>query len=210
MKRFGIGLGLLALAAVAIPTFAIDDKAGDKKEAKCTCAEIKKAGCGWCDACHSGMSCGKELKSETVYKTVAGVDAPKDMKCKGCAKAAKESGTCEHCHVSFAAGRMYTSPAAYTVASGAKVDAKDVKCADCRKMIESHTDGFCDKCGAGLVHGMVFKGKAAYEKAVQAMDLLAQAVAASAKCEGCAMGMLTDGKCDKCKVSFKNGKPVKA
>jgi hypothetical protein len=34
--------------------------------------------------------------------------------------------------------------------------------------------------------------------------------AAKTKCEGCAIAMVSDGKCDQCKVSFKDGKKTKS
>src|SRR5205823_11042272 len=104
---------------------------------KCSCDSIKKAGIGWCGHCKEGMAYGQEIKSEKVYKEVAGEKAPKDMKCKGCATAAAKDGTCEHCHVSFAHGVMYHSAAAHDLAAGTKVDAKTVKCADCKKLVAS-------------------------------------------------------------------------
>ncbi len=141
---------------------------------------------------------------------------PKDScTCKDFAKSGE--GWCGHCHsgmvchVDCKGEKVYKamkdSSYAKCVENGEAVKASDVKCADCKKMCDAHKDGWCKKCSAGLVGGRVFKGKEAYDKAEHCMATLRNA--GKAKCDGCAIAMLSDGKCDHCKVSYKDGKKTK-
>lgn len=200
MKRVGLVIGMAAAVGLC-GVLAAQDKA------KCTCAEAAKSGMGWCAACKHGMAYGMETRFESVYKLIAGAEAPKsksEFKCKDCLKAMETDGTCSHCKVAFYKGKMYQAMPAYRMAMGMKPDPAKITCEGCKKNLAAHKDGYCDTCSAGLVGGLHYKGKSAYESAVKALAIIKEAM--GAKCEGCGKAMLTDGECTTCKVKYKEGK----
>ena len=147
---------------------------------------------------------------------------PKEKGSKGdctCADIKKTGdGWCGHCKDGMVASievkdkklyeAMKDSSYAKCAEKGELVKASEIKCADCKKNYESHKDGWCKKCNAGLVGHYMYKDKAAYEKADHCMTVLRNA--AKAKCDGCAVAMVTDNKCAHCKVSYKDGSKVKS
>ncbi len=66
----------------------------------------------------------------------------------------------------------------------------------------------CDNCKVGMVGCFAFKDKKAYDGAAKARVIVVQALKAAEKCEGCAIAMVTDAKCDACKIAYKDGKKV--
>lgn len=148
---------------------------------------------------------------------------PKETKkdahdCSTCKDMEKSgSGWCDHCkmgmvaHIMAKTEKLYKamkdSSFAKTLASGMEVKASDIKCDGCKKMVEGHKDGFCKKCDGGLVMGHFYKGKDGFEKAEHAMKVMMDA--SKARCAGCATAMVSDGKCDHCKVAYKDGKKTK-
>ncbi|HUN80016.1 MAG TPA: hypothetical protein VMV81_00750 [Phycisphaerae bacterium] len=125
-------------------------------------------------------------------------------------------GWCDHCnsgmvcHISVKDKKIYEgmkdSKYAQVLEKGEAVKVAEVKCPDCKKLYESHKDGWCKKCDGGMVAGRFFKGKAAYDKAVDAERVLTEA--SKMHCEGCGVACASDGKCAHCKVSYKDGKKV--
>jgi hypothetical protein len=115
------------------------------------------------------------------------------------------------CHIAVKDKKIYESMKdskyAQVLEKGTVCTAAEAnKCAECKKLYESHKDGWCKKCDGGLVAGRFFKGKAAYDKAVDAERVLVEA--SKAHCEGCGEAIASDGKCAHCKVSYKDGKKV--
>lgn len=195
------------MAAVVALAFAAPTIAGEK----CICKAIYKDGSGWCSPCKEGAVHGVAIKSGKLYQALCGVEV-KDkskMKCGGCKIAHEKNGKCDYCNVTFHDGKYYRSPIAVVLASGKAVDAKAVKCGGCKKAAHSKKGGFCSPCGAGHVGGMVFMGAKLFEKAVLAMNTLMDSAGVAGKCESCAVAMVTNGKCDQCKVEFKDGKKAK-
>src|SRR5258706_4184470 len=103
-------------------------------------------------------------------------------------------GWCDHdkygmvCHISVKDKKVYDSmkDCKYTqvLEKGTVCSAADAnKCAECKKLYESHKDGWCKKCDGGLVAGRFFKGKTSYDKAVDAERVLTEA--SKTHCEGC-------------------------
>ena len=168
------------------------------------CDQVVKDKEGFC--CGKGMAFGINLTSEKLYKTLAGVEMDSTkMKCGLCKKAAETDGKCAHCNVQFAKGKAYKSPVSYALAKGDPIAKEKVaKCKGC--LIAHSTDKRCTACDVGFVAQRMFKGVDLYEAARVAFATLTEAAKVAQKCEACAIAMVTDGKCDKCKVSFKNGK----
>lgn len=203
MKRLAFVAALAAGFLFAVPASA---------DEKCTCSKAKTKNVVWCPKCKHGMFFGLETKSQKLTETLAGQPAPKsktDIKCKECLKAIENDGTCSHCHLAYTGGNMYKSIPAFTLAKGTRADPASIKCADCKKAIESKKDAFCKTCNAGIVGGRIFKTHESFGKAEESMKLIKLAVATAEKCESCAVAMMTDGECSKCKVTFKDGKMKK-
>jgi hypothetical protein len=87
------------------------------------------------------------------------------------------------------------------------VDVAKIECPGCQKAAKDH--GWCDHCKAGLVGNHKYTDKKVYEEAAAAKVVLVKATEASKKCVPCAVAMVTDGTCAECKITYKDGKPVK-
>lgn len=179
-------------------------------EAGCKgCDKIAKGKDGFC--CGKGKAFGVEIKSKKLHAALAGhkitkEDAAKST-CKGCKKAIAEHGRCEHCNV--IAGQWYRSPVSYALAKGTPVTKELIaacpdRCEHCKSAFNGNTK--CDKCNVGFVAGRMFSDDKEYKAALAAFEILTKAAKAATKCVECAVALVTDGKCDGCNVSFKDGK----
>lgn len=176
--------------------------------AECVCKTVM-AKDGWCGGCKIGFVDGVKLEHENLYKALQGMEVSEDkINCAGCKAAHASGGSCEHCHVTFVSNHAYKSPVAATLAHGKIVDKDAIACEGCKKAAAS--DGWCDHCTAGIVGNRVFMGKEQYEAAQHARKILTKATKKLAKCEGCAIAIVSDGTCGGCNVSFKGGKMAKA
>jgi len=174
--------------------------------ADCTCNTAKVKG-GWCGDCKVGYVDGVKLKSRTLFEATEGkaVD-PTALKCGECKEAVKTDGHCKECHVGYAGKRAFKSWVAHFLARGEPVDPEKVTCAACKK--NTAGAGWCETCKAGAVGPAVFKDKKVYEEAAKAREVLL--AAAEAKCEQCAVAMVTDGTCEACKIEYEHGKKKQA
>lgn len=200
MRKMMLTLGTVAIAAMSSTAFAGD----------CTgCAKMSKAGEGFCDGCKKGMVFGVELTSKTLYDALAGQTAdPAAVKCPGCKAALAKDGKCDHCKSFAAQGKMYHSAVSHALAKGKPYTAEQAgHCPDCAKGFKEN--GFCTSCSTGFVAGRIYQGKESHDAALAAFKTLNSAVAQAKTCETCASAMVTDGKCDKCKVEYKDGKATK-
>ncbi len=168
------------------------------------CDKVAKAGDGFC--CGKGKIYGVELTSKKLFKALEGHKVNKsEMKCAGCKKAAETNGTCSHCNVSIANGKSFHSNVSYVLAKGIPVSAE--KAAGCSSCKTAHKDnGYCTGCSAGFVAGRIFSSENSYKTAKAALATLVKAASAATKCAACAVAMVTDGTCEHCKISFKDGK----
>lgn len=193
MKR----IATLLLAMCVIAGFTAAAIAGGE------CCEKPKADNGWCKSCSVGYFDGVTMTSKKLHDTLAGTKVEADkLQCQGCVTAVKSDGTC--CKHFYAGGYSYQSPYAAAIAKGKHVTG-DMKCESCAKAAK--TNGWCDTCNVGLAGNYAFKDKKDHEKAVAALTTIQSA--AKAKCEPCAVAMVSDAKCEPCGKSFKDGKPVK-
>lgn len=172
------------------------------------CQKVATSGEGFC--CGKGKAFGVALKSEKLHAALVGqkIDAAMAAKCpcKDCKKALKNNGKCDHCKL--VAGKMYQSSVSYALAKGAPMSAELVvacpeRCKRCKAAFKE--SGRCDKCGVGFAAGRMYDNAEDYEAALVAYKTLTKAAEVAAKCESCAVAMVTDGKCEHCKVSFKDG-----
>lgn len=201
---------VLALAGLVLVPAAL------AQQCICKSNAIEQA---WCAMCKDGVVSGVKITNEKLFAALQG----KEMKaeevakhCKGCATAMKDNGSCTACKAWFQGGKMYTSALAANIAAGEVLTDEKIAgcpCADCKKSLEgadkakwSEFAHYCEPCKGGVVAGRCYKGKDVYDHAKAAVAILVKASMAAAKCEGCALAMINDGKCDHCKVSFKDGK----
>ena len=106
-------------------------------------------------------------------------------------------------------GKLFRSPVAHALDKGMLVSSDSSAkcasgCAGCKEAFKSN--GWCDKCGVGLVAGRMFKEQSDHKAALVAYKTLTKAASAASNCEACAVAMVTDGSCEHCKVKFKDGK----
>lgn len=192
-------LGAVVMAGAATPAMAGDCKGCDK---------FAKTGEGFCNEHGKGKIFGVDLTSEKLYTTLAGqeIDAA-ELKCPGCKAAAKTNGRCDHCNVGIAEGKAFHSTVSYKLAKGTPMTAeKAAHCEACRTAFESN--GRCTACNVGFVAGRAYEDESDYKAALAAHKTLALAVKTARQCEGCAVAMVTDGKCAHCKTRFKDGEKI--
>lgn len=203
MKKLAYLLTVVAVCGLAAPATAGGEA--------CYCKTIKASGNGWCDGCNGGAVYGIAIKSAKLFKALQGkeIKDPGKISCAGCKAAVGKNGSCDHCSVAFNDGKAYHASLAQILSRGNKVDAGDVKCSGCAKTLKSGKDGFCKSCDGGFVGGLAFHGKKLFGQAKDAMQTLRAAARTAKHCEQCAVAMVSDGQCNKCKVDFKDGKKVK-
>ena len=211
MRKLGLALGLLAGVAF-VSTGMAGDGYGDKKlgdiKNKCSCPSNTARTVAWCVPCNGGVAFGHQVKFEKLVTALAGHQTKEDgIKCSGCKTAFKDSADCAHCKIGFRHGFKFHSPVSLALAKGDVVDASTIECPRCKTIAEKGK-GECTGCKVGMVASLMFKDKEDFKFAKKADTILAKAVKTAAKCEGCAVAMVSDGTCDGCKVSFKDGKKV--
>ena len=173
------------------------------------CEKVVKTGNGFC--CGHGQAFGVALTSQKLYDALQGAqiteaDAAK-CPCPDCKTAMAAHGSCDRCKMT--GKKMYGSPVAYALAKGFAYDSETVaacpkRCEQCKSAFQAN--GQCEHCGVGFVAGHMFEDSTAYKIARAAFDTLKKAAVAASKCEGCAIAIVTDGKCAKCDVRFQGGR----
>jgi hypothetical protein len=176
--------------------------------AECPACAKNKLENGWCNQCKMGYFSGIELKSKKLLETLEGKPVADEaaLQCPACKTADEKNGVCEHCKIGYANHRMYPSIYAYCLALGTPKHPEQMKCPTCKSFIGEH--GWCDECKQGIVGRVAFQDKEAYNKAVAAREIIQKAAKLAEKCESCALALVTNGVCEKCNISYKDGKPV--
>jgi len=172
----------------------------------CTaCQKMAQTGMGFCEQCGHGKAFGVDVSSKKLYDALAGEEVKNidEVKCEGCKTALRSNGKCTHCKVGAARHQLYKSSVAHAIAIGRYTPAE--KAPKCPTTTEAHKDGWCESCGMGVVNGQYYKNKDMFTAASKAHETLVRAVKAAEKCEDCAVAMVLDAKCEKCKITFKNG-----
>jgi len=209
MRNLVIAMGLAVAVAFVAPALAGDkDKKVDYGKTKCVCPSNNAQTVVWCEACAGGVAFGHSIKSKELVAALAGHQMKEEgIKCGGCKTAFKDNGDCKHCKLGFRHGLKFHSPVSLTLAKGELIDAAKIGCPRCKTIAEKGV-GECSGCKTGVVAGLMFHGKDNYRNARTANTTLAKAITASDKCLGCAVAMVSDGTCEGCKTSFKDGKKV--
>jgi len=207
LKRIVIALSLVLAYASTAPATA--GGCGGCKG----CSKAAQSGHGPC--CGKGKAFGVALASQKLYDALAGQDVSasdvENCSCPNCKTAASCQGCCDQCM--FAGGKKYASQVAYRLAKGKPMPAELVaacpkRCDECKT---AHAkNGKCKKCGVGFVADRMFENDSDYQAALAALQLIEKAAKTAKHCEQCAVAMVTDGRCDKCNVSYKNGRMASA
>ena len=233
MKRFV----WMATVVALVVSFAALTLAGDC--GSCKIAKSKNGWCEGCNAGFAGDQVVKSKKLHEVLNGHAvPAEKTKAIECGGCKTGLANCQPCEGCDVYFVNGRVYTSKYAAALARGQKMEwpeekyagkvdkatlTKDellAKKAEYAKMKKAHVGckgcsaamqsaGWCSDCSVGFVGSYAYKDKLHYKQAKAASLTVMRAKALAEKCEACAVGMLTDGSCSSCKLTFKNGKKIR-
>ena len=171
----------------------------------CTCAAAKMKG-GWCGACKVGHIASVRIESEELFEFL---DAhghhinPATIRCKSCVAAIKSDGFCDRCGMGYVDELAYVSMLTYSVAKGTPVEPSKIACGKCSE----HAKGFgwCETCKVGMIGNVAIRDKRAYEPASKAMERLLIANETAKRCETCAIAIVADATCPKCKITYKNG-----
>jgi len=178
--------------------------------AECACAAAKLSN-GWCKKCRVGYVASIRIDSKLLYEELDAhghnID-PASVKCPTCRKAIEMDGFCESSRMGFVGKQAYLSRLAYHLAKGRTMDSSKITCTVCRKNAEKY--GWCDACKVGMVANVAMTERADFDLAVKAYELVALAVQTAKRCEMCAVAMIYDARCDDCKLSYKDGKPVES
>lgn len=204
MQVLAMLIALVVTSALTVPALS-DDEGG------CVCKRNREAGNGWCSSCDVGWVHRVSVKSKKLFQALEGQEVAdvEKLECDGCRKAVKENGACESCKASFNEGRRYRSPVALTLSKGRMVCDSELGCDGCRSAQTSSGSKYCAPCHIGFVGGMLFEGEKMFKKARAAMMTLKKASSTARKCESCAVAMVTDHKCKRCRLEFKNGRKIR-
>jgi hypothetical protein len=176
--------------------------------AGCAC-EAAKALNTWCDACKVGYVAGIRIESALLYEELDahGHDIDPDrIECPSCRKALAADGFCHRCNIGFVNEQAYLSKLAYNLALGERVDPDSLTCETCRRNAGRY--GWCDRCHVGMVGNVRIRDRGQYARAVVAYETVLAAIERLPKCWICAAAMINDGYCVKCRIRYRDGKPV--
>jgi hypothetical protein len=209
-------LTCLAIALAPGCRNSIDSKAtrsaagADTQLACAQCAQARLEN-KWCDACKIGYVAGVPIKSKLLFE---GLDAHghtvvlSTFTCSSCKSAIAEQGFCEKCRTGFLGNQAYFSRLTYELAHGRSVTAESLSCPVCRKNHGNHN--WCDKCRLGIVGNTVLNDRRNFDAAVRPYEIMLVANDAAARCEMCALAIITDTRCFVCKLDYKDGKAAPA
>ncbi|HET9481416.1 MAG TPA: hypothetical protein VFP98_06660 [Candidatus Polarisedimenticolia bacterium] len=179
-------------------------------QAACTC-EAARLDTGWCERHGVGYVASIPIRSRLLYETL---DAhghtldPDAFTCEICRVAIRTDGFCEKDRIGFVRTQAYFSRLTYELARGERLPPGTIDCPACRKNAESL--GWCERCRVGMIGSVHAKDRLAYDKASAAVVILVAANETAARCEECAVAMITDSLCARHRISYREGKPVAA
>ena len=177
-------------------------------DAECKC-DVSKLKGGWCSKCETGYLAGVRIKSEFLFEVLDahGHDIdPGAIRCASCKEARKSNSFCDQCRRGWIDNRLYMSRLTYHLTKGEPKILFDIKCAICKE--GAARGGWCEKCRVGMVGNVAIKDKTDFDHAAGAYRRLLVAVRLSSQCEMCAVALMSDGRCTKCKKTYKNGEVV--
>lgn len=189
-------------------TFILIVCPGSTAATECKCDVSKHEG-GWCYSCKTGYLAGVRIESELLFEVLDAhghhID-PSAIRCNICKEAIKTNSFCDKCRIGWFGKKAYMSRLTYHLTKGETRVVCDIKCATCRE--GAAKGGWCKKCHVGMVGNVAIKDKTDFEHAIMAYRRLLIAVQLAKRCEMCAVALMSDGTCTRCKKTYKNGKIV--
>ncbi len=154
---------------------------------------------------------GVPIESELLFDVLDahGHDiAPEAITCTTCRAAIESDGFCDHCKIGWINKRAYMSRLTYHINKGEERPASAITCPVCRT--NTARGGWCKTCNVGMIGNVAIHDRADFEHASNAYRRLLDAVQLADRCEMCAVAMMSDGMCTRCKKTYKNGQVVQA
>ena len=173
----------------------------------CAC-ETSKVKNGWCSRCNTGFVASFRVSSQLLFEALDahGHDIdPSCIQCPTCKKAMESDGYCDGCRMGFVRKQLYMSRLSYYLARGEAKEVSTITCPICRKNAEKF--GWCDACGLGMLGNVAIKNREEFEQGAKVFERFLAAMEILKTCEMCAAASMFDGKCPKCRLEFKDGKP---
>jgi hypothetical protein len=194
---------VLLLAAAAL-------SAADRTPTGCTCAAAR-AEHGWCATCGTGYVASFAVRSRELHEAIHPHGHPVDAEataCRSCKQAIYADGWCAECRAGYFRGQAYFSRLTHRLARGQSVTPATLTCDTCRHCAARY--GWCDACARGFFGSVQFDDRRAYDAITPQAEIFFAALARSTECELCAVAMITDARCTKCRITYQDGKPVSA
>jgi len=200
----------MALIFLSVPTVAAHPERtagtpGSSPEQPCTCAEARLAD-GWCGTHRVGYVAMVRIPSRLVYDALDAHGHVLDLDtftCPACRKAIDAGGFCDEHHTGFVRKEAYFSRLTYEMARGERLDPAGIACPACRR--NSASLGWCARDGRGMVGVVAIRDRSAYDRAAAAVTVVRAAAETVTRCEGCAVAMVTDTECWRCRITYRNG-----
>lgn len=175
----------------------------------CSCDDAKRHN-GWCVAHEVGYVAGVKITSEAVFEALDAHGHQVDRARLGCDRCRENydrgNGYCEEHKIGFVDGVAYLSALNYFLARGELTDPAGIECPICKRNAASH--GWCDRCNVGRVGDVVIVDRAEFEEIERALRILHAANETVARCETCAVAMILNGTCTRCKITYRDGERI--
>jgi hypothetical protein len=204
-------LALLALGGALVWTAArIGTPSPGTAAVGCTCAEERVRN-GWCAGCKRGWVASLEIRSRRLFDAL---DAhgheldPAVMECATCRGLVRTGGFCESCRFGWVDGLAYMSRLTYHLARGRVRAPAEVACEECRVLAGG--TGWCARCSTGWAGNVAFADPDDHRDAARELARLRRAIEVSIRCEMCALVLLVDGTCTRCRIRYSRGEVVPA
>jgi len=173
------------------------------------CCKAARMADGWCDRHEIGFVASIPIRSRLLYETLDAhghVIDPNALACDVCRQAFRTEGYCERDRIGFVTSLAYFSRLTYELARGEKKLPETIACPVCRRNAQSH--GWCEESRVGMIGAVQAKDRDGYEKAAAAVEILIAANEIAARCEECAMAMVTDSLCPRHRIRYRDGQAV--
>lgn len=178
----------------------------DTQTSSCRCKWIARTD-GWCGQCRVGYVAGVKIPSRSFFEALDAhghtID-PATIRCDVCRKNFKSSGFCNECKIGFLRKQAYFSKLTFYVAKGEVLPVSKAACAQCEK--HRDTPGWCEECRVGIVGSRVYRIKADFNEAVRLRIVLRKAIQRAEQCLSCALALINDGTCPRCRRTFEDGR----